>query len=241
MSLSTELVEEQKLRHPELAEGLKLLIFELMNPKVDTFLAEQDTWKEELTALRNIVFSCGLKEELKWGVPTYMAHNKNAVMLGGFKDHCVLSFIKGVLLSDSAKILESPGANSQSVRVVRFRSLREIQDKEAILKAYIFEAVEIEKSGLKVEKKAIEDMVIIEELQNKLDADPLFKSAFEALTPGRRRAYNMYFSSAKQAKSRLDRIEKYTPRILKGKGMNDCVCGHSKRMPNCDGSHKLYE
>ena len=212
-----------------------------MNPKVDTYLADLDTWKEELTALRNIALACGLKEELKWGVPTYMAHNANVILLGGFKDHCVLSFIKGVLLTDSAKILESPGANSQSTKVVRFRSLQDIQEKEAILKAYLFEAIEVEKAGLKVEKKAIEEMVIVEELQNKLDTDPMFKLAFEALTPGRRRAYNMYFSSAKQAKSRLDRIEKFTPRILKGKGMNDCICGHSKRMPNCDGSHKYYE
>lgn len=212
-----------------------------MSKDVDEYLSRIDDWKEELSALRAILLGCGVEEYVKWGVPVYMAHDGNIVLLGSFKDHCVLSFVKGVLLSDPDKVLESPGENSQSVRLFRFRSVEEIEEKEALIKAYIFEAMEVEKAGLKVEKKNNEDIVFVEELQNKLDADPLFNEAFFALTPGRRRGYNMYFSSAKQSKSRDARIEKYTPRILNGKGINDCVCGHSKRMPNCDGSHKLYE
>lgn len=212
-----------------------------MSKDVDEYLARLDHWQEELSTLRNIMLNCGAEETTKWGVPTYMAQESNFVILGAFKDHCVLSFLKGVLLSDPEKILESPGANSQSAKLFRFRSLKEIEEKEALIKAYVFEAMEVEKAGLKVEKQNNEDIVFVKELQNKMDADPLFSDAFLALTPGRRRGYNMFFSAAKQSKSREARIEKYTPRILNGKGINDCVCGHSKRYPNCDGSHKLYE
>ncbi len=212
-----------------------------MSKDVNEYLGRLDNWQDELSTLRHIVLGCGVEETVKWGVPVYMAHNGNIALLGSFKDHCVLSFIKGVLLNDPEKVLESPGENSQSVRLFRFRSVKEIEEKEGLIKAFIFEAMEVEKAGIKVAKQNNEDIVFVEELQKKLVSDPLFSDAFFALTPGRRRAYNIYFSSAKQSKSRDARIEKYTPRILNGKGINDCVCGHSKRMPNCDGSHKLYE
>jgi len=212
-----------------------------MNPNADDYLARLDNWQEELSALRTILLECGAEEAFKWGVPAYMAHGGNIALLGAFKDYCVLSFVKGVLLKDQKNILVSPGENSQSVRFFKITSLKEIEKNRDLIKAYVFEAIEIEKAGLKVQRQNNEDIVFVEELQAKLDSDPAFKESFEGLTPGRRRAYNMYFSSAKQAKSRESHIEKYTPRILNGKGINDCVCGHSKRMPNCDGSHKYYE
>lgn len=207
-----------------------------MNPKVDLFLSNATNWQEEMELLRKIALDCLLTEELKWGVPCYTFQKSNVLLIGNFKKYCVLSFIKGSLLKDDANILIAPGENSQSGKVVRFTSIKEILAQEQLLKAYIFEAIEIEKAGLKIEKKDTIDFV--EELQQKLNTDFTFKTAFEALTPGRQRAYNIYFSGAKQSKTREARIESYRQRILSGYGFNDCVCGKSKRMPNCDGSHK---
>jgi len=212
-----------------------------MNPKVDEYLRNAKKWKKELVALRKILLDCLLVEELKWGNPCYMYGKSNLILLGEFKESCVLSFIKGALLSDEKGILSKPGENSQSARVIKFTNVKEIIKLESVLKAYIFETIEIEKAGLKVDTSANKELVFPEELQNKFKKDKVFKKAFEALTPGRQRAYNMFFTEAKQSATRDARIEKYTQRILSGKGMNDCVCGLSKRMPNCDGSHKFMK
>jgi uncharacterized protein YdeI (YjbR/CyaY-like superfamily) len=208
------------------------------NPEVDVFFENIKKWKAELEQLRTILIDCGLTEDLKWKQPCYSFKGKNICIIGGFKDFCVLSFFKGVLLQDTAGILVKQGENTQSARIVKITELEQIATLKATLKAYIFEAIEVEKAGLEVPFKSNDELVLVEELQTKLDTDATFRAAFTALTPGRQRAYNLYFSGAKQAKSRLDRIEKYTPKILSGKGINDCTCGHSKRMPTCDGSHK---
>ena len=211
-----------------------------MNPKVDEYFDKIDLWKEEQEKLREILLDCGLIEELKWGVPCYMYQKSNIALIHSFKKFCGIGFFKGSLLSDIEKILTKPGENSQEGRQLRFTSTKEIIDSTQIIKAYIFEAIELEKAGIKLIKPN-EELVFVEELQNKLNSDSNFKSAFEALTQGRQRAYNIYFSEPKQSKTRESRIENYTSRILIGKGFNDCICGLSKRMPNCDGSHKLLE
>lgn len=212
-----------------------------MNSKVDTYLSELRKWKQELEQLREIVLDCGLIEELKWGTPCYMFQKSNIILLGAFKDFCIISFLKGALLSDTENILNKMGENTQAARVVKFTSAKEIKKLQAILKTYIFEAVEIEKAGLKIEPKKHSEYKVPEELQNQFKLKPDFKTAFEALTPGRQRGYLLYFCDSKQSKTREARIEKYLPRIMNGKGLNDCVCGLSKKMPNCDGSHKFLK
>jgi uncharacterized protein YdeI (YjbR/CyaY-like superfamily) len=192
-----------------------------LNPKVDTYLRNAKKWREELTKLRSILLSCGLTEELKWGKPCYMYEETNLVVVVGFKEYCGLILCKGALLKDPMKILVKAGENTQAARQARFASLKEIVEKESILKSYMHEAIEAEKAGLEVEFKAITKLVYCDELQKKLKANPALKTAFEALTPGRRRAYNMHFSAAKQSQTRDARIDKYTPDILNGKGMHD--------------------
>ncbi|MEY2924687.1 MAG: hypothetical protein RLZZ337_1235 [Bacteroidota bacterium] len=209
-----------------------------MNPAIDQFIAKQKQWKDELAALRQIVVDCGLNEELKWRQPCYSYNGTNLIILGGFKDFCVISFFKGVLLNDEHGILKKQGENTQSARVIPFTNVQQIIELEPIIKSYIYESIEAEKLGLKVEFTDNKNINLVEELVGVLNQNPSLKQAFEALTPGRKRAYNMFFEAAKQSKTRLARIEKYIPRIMQGKGMNDCVCGLSKRMPNCDGSHK---
>lgn len=209
-----------------------------MNPQIDEYIAKAKKWQNEMTALRSILLTCGLTEELKWRVPCYSFHGGNIILIGAFKDYCSLSFVKGELLNDSENILVSPGENSQSVKLAKFTNIEEIQSKEAILKAYIFEAVEVEKAGLKVPKPKSSNLEFPEELIEKMATDELFKTAFEALTPGRQRGYNMFFTAAKQSATRTTRIEKYEARIKNGFGINDCVCGHTKKKPGCDGSHK---
>lgn len=189
--------------------------------------------------LRSILLDCLLNEELKWRVPCYTFNNNNIAIIGNFKDYCCISFFKGVLLKDTDKILVSPGENSQSVKLIKFKNLDEIIQKEATVKAYIIEAIEIEKAGLKVDLKKSNELDLCLELSTELNNNKLLKTAFETLTPGRQRAYNIFFSAAKQSETRVKRIEKYKSRILKGQGINDCTCGLSKRKPNCDGSHKL--
>jgi len=209
-----------------------------MNPKVDAFLSKADKWQEEMEELRTILLDCGLIEEFKWRTPCYTFQERNIALIGAFKAHCVLSFFKGALLNDTNDILEKPGENTQAARVIRFTNLQEIRAKEATLKAYIFEAIEVEKAGLSVDYKENETLVLPEELLIKFEELPAFKTAFEALTPGRQRGYNLFFSAGKQSQTRTSRIEKYLQRILDGKGINDCVCGLSSKMPSCDGSHK---
>ena len=210
----------------------------VLDPRVDDFLNTAEKWQKELRLLRSIVFSCGLTEEFKWKHPCYTYQGKNVVLIHGFKNYCALLFYKGALLKDTEGILVQQTKNVQAGRQIRFTSAPEIANMEATLKAYIFEAIELEKAGVKVPYKKTADFTVPEELQTKFKNDPAFKTAFKALTPGRQKGYLLHFSQAKQTATRKARIEKYTSRILNGKGINDCVCGHSKRMPNCDGSHK---
>lgn len=209
-----------------------------MNPKVDTYISELSKFKKEIEQLRAIVLDCGLVEELKWGMPCYMYQKTNIIMLGTFKEFCIISFLKGVLLHDAEGILTQQGENVQSGRVIKFTDAKEIVKLKATIKAYIFEAIEIERAGLKVEMKKTEEFDVPEELTSILKKDAKFKKAWEGLTPGRQRGYLLHFSGSKNSDTRQSRIEANTSRILKGKGIHDCICGLSKKMPGCDGSHK---
>ncbi|MFJ7406274.1 MULTISPECIES: YdeI family protein [unclassified Lysinibacillus] len=191
------------------------------NPKVDEFLNKAKTWKAEYEALRNIVLDSGLTEEFKWMHPCYTLENKNIVLIHGFKEYCALLFHKGALLKDTKGILIQQTENVQAARQIRFTNVQQIIEMESDLKAYIKQAIEVEKAGLEVEFKKNNDFDMPEELQAKFKELPALKLAFEALTPGRQRAYIYYFSQAKQAKTRVSRIEKYTQQILDGKGLND--------------------
>ena len=192
-----------------------------MNPRVDEYLSKASKWHEEVEKLRMIILDCGLTEALKWGLPCYMLRESNIVLIQVFKEYCALLFFKGALLNDPNSILSKIGKNTQAGRQIRFTSIREIDEKESILKAYIYEAIEVEKAGLKVNFKTTAEFIIPEEFQNKLDEIPALKTAFDALTPGRQRAYTLYFSEPKQSKTRESRVEKYIQQILKGKGLND--------------------
>ena len=209
-----------------------------MNQKVDEFLSKATQWQEELEQLQTIALDCMLTEELKWGTPCYTFNGDNVVIIQGFKAYCALMFFKGALLQDAENLLVKPGEHTQAGRQIRFTDVLEIEEKKAVLKAYIFEAIEVEKAGLDVEFKTTTAYTVPEELQQKLHEDSLFKTAFEALTPGRQRAYILHFAEPKQSQTRTARIEKQTQRILNGKGLTDCTCGLTKRRPSCDGSHK---
>lgn len=209
-----------------------------MNPEVEAYFEKAKQWQDEMRELRKIVLDCHLAEAFKWRAPCYTFEQSNVVMISGFKEYCALSFFKGALLKDARGILAKPGENTRSARLIRFTALQEIVEMEAILKAYIHEAIQIEKAGLKVDFEKDRALSLPEELQQKLEDLPALKVAFEALTPGRQRAYVLHFTAAKQPKTRESRIEACMPRILDGKGPNDCICGQSKKMPNCDGSHK---
>lgn len=205
-----------------------------MNPKVDHYLevgcgrcplggtpdCKVHRWQEELRHLRAIVLDCGLTEEVKWSIPTYTFRQKNVLVIAAFNDYCALSFFKGALLKDAKGWLSKPGENTQSARVIKFTNVQEIVTLEPILKEYIFEAIELEKTGLNITFKNNPEP-IPEELQNKLDEIPALKKAFNALTPGRQRGYILYFSAPKQSKTRYARIEKYTDKILNGEGFHD--------------------
>ncbi|MEW4263367.1 YdeI family protein [Priestia megaterium] len=192
-----------------------------MNPKVDEFLSKTKKWKEEYETLRKIILDCELTEDYKWMNPCYTFEEKNIVLMHGFKEYCALLFPKGALLRDSHGVLIQQTENVQGARQIRFTNVQEIVEKEAILKAYIYEAIEVEKAGLKVKAKKPEELIIPEELQHKFDEIPALKMAFTTLTPGRQRAYILYFSAAKQSKTRESRVEKCVPNILNGKGLND--------------------
>ncbi|MEC2093883.1 YdeI family protein [Bacillus subtilis] len=191
------------------------------NPKVDEFLSKAKKWKEEFEKLRTIILDCELTEDFKWMHPCYTYHNKNIVLIHGFKEYCALLFHKGVLLQDTDGILIQQTENVQAARQIRFTNVQKINELENILKAYIHEAIEVEKAGLKVDVNKNIELNIPEELQNKFDEIPALKIAFEALTPGRQRAYTLYFSQAKQSKTRESRVEKYVQKILDGKGLKD--------------------
>ena len=192
-----------------------------MNPQVDVYLRTVKKWQEEMEKLRKIVLGCQLTEESKWGKPCYTFQNGNVVIIQGFKGYCALLFCKGVLLKDTNRILIQQTENVQAARQIRFTNVREIVEMEPILKAYINEAIEVEKAGLEVNYKKTSEFTVPEELQNKLDEIPALKQAFEALTPGRQRAYFLYFSAPKQSKTRDSRIEKCMQQILNGKGLDD--------------------
>ena len=192
-----------------------------MNPIVDEYVSKAKKWQEELKELRMCVLDCGLTEELKWGVPCYTFQENNIVLIHGFKEFCAILFIKGSLLRDDHGILIQQTKNVQAGRQIRFTSVQEIVELETIMKAYINEAIEVEKADLKVSLKKTEEYIIPEEFQTKLDEMPLLKTAFEALTPGRQRAYLLHFSGPKQSKTRESRVVKWTQQILSGKGLND--------------------
>ena len=192
-----------------------------MNPKVDFFFDKDSKWQKEFQKLRTLVLDCGLMEELKWGQPCYTFQKSNIVLIHGFKDYCALLFFKGVLLNDPDGILIQQTENVQSARQVRFNNVREIAKLEKTLKAYIYEAIEVEKTGLAVKLKKTSDFKIPEEFQNKLKKMPALKKAFDALTPGRQRSYIFHFSQPKLSKTRLSRVEKSIPQILNGKGLTD--------------------
>ncbi|MFJ7509223.1 YdeI family protein [Peribacillus simplex] len=193
----------------------------IMNPKVDEFLSKAKKWKEEYETLRNIVLDCELTEEFKWMHPCYTFEKKNIVLIHGFKEYCALLFHKGALLQDAHGVLIQQTENVQGARQIRFTNVQEIVATETILKAYIHEAIEVEKAGLEVNFKKNTEFIIPEELQNKFDETPPLKTAFEALTPGRQRAYILYFSQPKQSKTRESRVEKFMQNILNGKGLKD--------------------
>lgn len=192
-----------------------------MNPEVDWFFEKDTQWKTEFNKLRSIALSTGLTEELKWGHPCYTLNGANVVLIHGFKDYCAYLFHKGVLLKDPEGILIQQTENVQSARQIRFIDLHDINSQEDALKAYIYEAIEVEKAGLQVQMKKTSEFNMPEEFEVVLAENPNIKQAFENLTPGRQRGYLLYFSQAKQAKTREARIEKYIPQILEGKGLND--------------------
>jgi uncharacterized protein YdeI (YjbR/CyaY-like superfamily) len=192
-----------------------------MNPKADWFFSKDTPWQKEYGRLRKIILDCGLMEELKWGCPCYTFQDRNIVLIHGFKEYCAVLFFKGALLNDPAGVLIQQTKNVQSARQVRFTSVGDITKLERTLKSYIYEAIEVEKAGLKVKLKTTSQYEVPVEFQKKLNKTAALKKAFHALTPGRQRAYLFYFSQPKQSKTREARIEKYTKHILKGKGLND--------------------
>ena len=190
-----------------------------MNPNVDAYIQQSDRWPTEMTVLRPALLGCGLTEEIKWGKPCYSHEGKNIVILQEMKEFLALMFFKGALLNDPAGVLEDQGPNSRSARRIQFTSVQDVQRLTDTVKAYIDEAIEIEQGGLAVAPAP--EPILVEELQNRVDQDPALKAAFQSLTPGRRREYNLYFSSAKQASTREARVEKYAQKILDGKGFRD--------------------
>ena len=200
---------------------ITLMSKSIMNPTVDFYFNKTKNWQEEIKQLRMVILDCRLTEELKWGVPCYTFQKRNIVLIHVFKEYCALLFFKGALLKDANDILIQQTENVQAARQIRFTNIREIMKMEKTLKAYIYEAIEVEEAGLKVKLKKTSEFKVPEEFKNKLGEKPALKTAFEALTPGRQRAYIFYFSQPKQSKTRESRVEKSIPQILDGKGLND--------------------
>ena len=191
------------------------------NSAVDFYFIKNEQWQKEITRLRSIILDCNLQEELKWGCPCYTSGGANIVLIHVFKEYCAVLFFKGALLKDDDQILIQQTKNVQAQRQVRFTSMQEVVKKESLLKQYIYQAIEVEKAGLKVELKKSSEFAVAEEFQKKLNSHPALKAAFKKLTPGRQRAYLLYFSAPKQPKTREGRVEKSIPLILAGKGLND--------------------
>lgn len=209
-----------------------------MEKSVDEYLQKAKQWKEEMTQLRTILLSCKLDEAIKWGQPCYSVNNKNLVIIAPFKAHCDLGFFNGATLKDEKGILVKAGVNTQSSRQMRFVNVQEITKLKSVIISYVKEAIENEKQGIKSTSTENIEPIIVEELEAIFKKNAPLKKAFAALTPGRQRAYLIHFSGAKQAATRIARIEKHIDAILAGRGINDCTCGLSKKMPYCDGSHK---
>lgn len=211
----------------------------MKDPNVDEFIQSADKWQKEMAYLRHILLDCLLIETFKWRTPVYMVGKKNIIAIGSLKDHCALSFFNGALLQDEDKLLIKPGEHTQLGRWMKFSSVEEIRQKEDFIKAYVYESIEVEKLGLKMEKPS--EIPHPEELTVIFAKKPALKTAFEKLTPGRQRAYLRFFSDGKQSETRTARIEKNEKYILKGIGITDCICGLTKRKPSCDGSHRAIE
>ena len=207
------------------------------HPEVTAHFKTLTAWKAELKSLRKITRQCGLTETWKWRQPCYTHEDRNIAILGAFKNYCAISFFNGSLLKNEHGLLLAPGKDSQFTRMLKFTSGEQIAETESIIRACIAEAIQVEASGRKVQTKSVSDYEIPDELRAEFANDPVFQSAFESLTPGRQKGYLLHFAGAKQSKSRAARIAKYRQRILDGKGMRDCICGHSAKYPNCDGSH----
>lgn len=212
-----------------------------MKTAVELYIEKAKQWKDEMTLLRGILLECKLTEEIKWGKPCYTFNNKNIVIIQDFKHHCDLGFFNGSLLTDANKLLEKPGEFTQTARQLRFIDFADIKKKKTIIKNFIKEAIKNEQNGVKSNQASVEKVEPVDELIEIFKKNKSFEKAFKALTPGRQRAYLMLFANAKQSETRVSRIEKYIPRIKDGYGLTDCTCGLSKRMPNCDGSHKFLK
>jgi uncharacterized protein YdeI (YjbR/CyaY-like superfamily) len=211
----------------------------MTDPNVDTLLRSPGQWRSEIAELRRIILSCGLDETLKWRQPCYMFQGENLIILGSFKDDCVISFLKGSLLSDPDSLLQKAGEHTQHGRVLRFISVDEILGMEPVIRTFILEAKDHVKAGRKTEQLDIATSIPFpDELMAILETDPPFNQAFLALTPGRQRAFLMYFTATKSSDTRITRILRFRPRIMAGKGMNDCICGRTRKKPGCDGSHR---
>jgi uncharacterized protein YdeI (YjbR/CyaY-like superfamily) len=211
----------------------------MKDPNVDEFMQSADQWSQEMAYLRRILLDCLLIEAYKWKTPVYMVGSKNILAISSLKEHCALNFFNGALLQDEDGLLIKPGEHTQLGRWMKFNSVEQIQQQEDLIKAYILEAIEVDKLGLKLEKPA--EIPYPEELVAIFAAKPAMKAAFEKLTPGRKRAYLRFFSDGKQSETRTLRIEKNEKYILKGIGITDCICGLTKRKPSCDGSHRVIE
>ena len=210
-----------------------------MNPEVNELFKDAPRWNPELNFLRALMLQAPLVEEVKWGQPCYTHEGRNIAILGGFKNYFVLSLMKGALIPDPQGLLSKPGPNSVEGRWMKFTSMAGVEAAAPYVLDYLLAAIEAEQQGLRIEKPANE-FEVPPELESAYEVTPGLREAFDALTVGRQRAYLMFFTAAKQSATVTARIEKFTLRILRKKGMNDCVCGHSKKMPGCDGSHKNY-
>ncbi|MFD3293499.1 DUF1801 domain-containing protein [Aquirufa sp. KTFRIE-69F] len=211
----------------------------MKDPNVDEFIQSADKWSAEMAFLRRILLDCLLVETFKWRTPVYMVGTKNLIAISPLKEHCALNFFTGALLQDEDKLLIKPGEHTQLGRWMKFSSVEQILAKEDLIKAYILEAIEVEKLGLKMEKST--EIPHPEELTAIFDKKLALKTAFDKLTPGRQRAYLRFFTDGKQSETRTSRIEKNEKYILKGIGLTDCICGLTKRKPSCDGSHRAIE
>ena len=212
-----------------------------MNPKVDDFISKATRWPDEISVLRSLLLDYDVVEELKWRQPCYTYDGNNMIIIAAFKDYFSLGFFKGALLKNEHGLLTAPGENSQAVRQLRFTSIDEIVQNEEIIRSTIQQAIEVEKSGRKIDFKEKTELVYPDELIEIFENDKEYKMSFEKLTPGRQRGYNLHFTAAKQATTRLSRMQECRNKVMAGKGKDDCTCGLSKRMPRCDGSHKMIK